>query len=118
MTAIVHCNPTIVVRSNTNTVDRRFALLDVWSGMPVMIKGAGFQPGEKITLTICREDTPFEYHPMVADSCGAFKIPTSIPTSVTVNSVVSVKALQGQIVRAAWPLDIVRAPHPKESSTK
>lgn len=111
-TSKVHCNPTIVVKWNVNGADSRFALLDVWPGMQVIIKGAGFQPGEKVTITVCKDNTPFEYRPLVANDCGAFKVPTSIPTSVTVGDVVSVKFIQGEVVRAAWPLDIVKPPTP------
>ncbi len=109
MPAKVHCNPTIVVKGRMATVvDPRYALLEVYAGMPVVIKGGGFQPGEIITITICRQDTLMT-HPITANDCGAFVVNTTIPSTLT-PGVVSLKALNGEVVRAAWPLDIISVP--------
>jgi hypothetical protein len=104
MAAKIHCNPTIVVKL-IKGANNRFAILDVAPGTRVTVKGAGFQPGEILVITICEEDKVL-IRRVVANKCGAFIANTTIPALTP--DVYSLKALNGEVVRAAWPLDIIK----------
>jgi hypothetical protein len=104
MKAMVNCNPTIVVKSVETGGEGRFALVEVLGGKLAIVKGAGFQPGEVVTITFCEEDKAIAK--AEANKCGAFAVKATIPAVAP--GVYSVKALNGDVCRAAWPIDIVK----------
>jgi hypothetical protein len=89
-----------------------FAVLDAQQGMPVRIKGAGFNPKDQIRITACEKDLPVGM--AVANLCGAFELHVNLPVGLPIG-VISVKAWVGDLLKAVWPLDIVKElpPFPK-----
>jgi len=81
-----------------------FAVLDVQPEKPIRIKGSGFEPKDKVKVTICDLDKALGE--AVANKCGAFEIHTNVPALPL--GVVSVKAWVGKVIKATWPVDIVK----------
>ena len=101
-------NPTIVVTWDPKefTYLANFPAVEAKSPMHIRIKGAGFDPKESVVITICEKNT--EIGKTVANSCGAFVTSAALPSGLPVG-VISVKAMAKEtIIRAAWPLDIVK----------
>ena len=73
--------------------------------MPIRIKGAGFNPGEVIRITICEDDTFLVE--AVANECGAFEVFATVP--VLRLGVVSIKAWVSEVIEAVWPVNIVES---------
>ena len=80
--------------------------------MPIRIKGAGFNPGDVVLITICVDDTVLTE--ALANDCGAFEVFATVPGLPL--GVVSIKAwvdLNGNGVyekgelQAVWPVNIV-----------
>jgi len=80
--------------------------------MPICIKGAGFDPGDLVLITICEDDSVLTE--AIANDCGAFEVFATVPGLPL--GVVSVKAwvdLDGDgsyekgEMQAVWPVDIV-----------
>ena len=99
-------NPTIVVTWEPKYFPfyGSFAVLDAQPQKPIRIKGAGFNPKEQVRVTICEKDTIIGE--AVVNKCGAFEIHANLPALPV--GVVSVKAWVGKVVKAFWPLDIVK----------
>jgi hypothetical protein len=105
-------NPTIVVTWDLDPEKLKdfnylnyYATVEAMPKMPIRVKGAGFDPEESVTITICQKNIGIAK--VVANSCGAFvtkkaNIPANLPFGVT-----SVKAMVKEIIRASWPLNIV-----------
>jgi hypothetical protein len=92
-----------------------FAVVEAQQGMPVRIKGAGFNPKEQVKITACEKDIPIGT--ATANACGAFEMHANLPASLPLG-VISVKAWVGgvgEVLKAVWPLDIVKElpPFPK-----
>jgi len=101
-----------------------YAVVDVYVGQLVRIKGAGFTPGDTVTLTICEDDTLLQLMEMdwiayllvdlpgdvvIANDCGAFEVYTYIPSiyaSYWPPRTVTVRAWVGGVLQCVWPLDI------------
>jgi hypothetical protein len=84
-------------------------------GQYVVIKGSSFTPGDKIIITICKENSVWDA--VVANECGAFDLENIIVPSWVSLGPVSVKAwidLNGNNIleeekgekKASWPLEI------------
>ena len=91
-----------------------FAALAVQPSQPVVIKGAGFNPKEEVTIKVCfgEKDIPFVEKPLpIVNPCGAFDYAGKLPVSQLppgVNHVpTSVKAWVGKELRAVCPINIV-----------
>ena len=101
-----------------------YAAIDVYVGQLVRIKGAGFNPGDVVTLTICEHDTilhlmemdwiewllvPLPGDVVIANDCGAFEVYTNIPNLYPTYwppRTVTVRAWVGGVIQCVWPLDI------------
>ncbi len=81
-----------------------FAVLDAQQGMPVRIKGAGFNPKDQVRITACEKDIPVGT--ATANACGAFELHVNLPSLPL--GVISVKAWVGEVLKAVWPLDVVK----------
>ena len=81
-----------------------FAILDAQPGMPVRIKGAGFNPKDQVKITACEKNIPIGT--ATANVCGAFELHVNLPALPL--GVISVKAWVGEVIKAVWPLDIVK----------
>jgi protocatechuate 3,4-dioxygenase beta subunit len=91
-----------------------FAANQVTPGLKVRINGAGFNANETVILGICEQNTTLAS--TQANSCGAFQVSVTLPTTLTVGSVVTVRAwvdtngnstLDASEMRSSWPLAIV-----------
>ena len=91
-----------------------FAANQVTPGLKVRINGAGFNANETVILGICEQNTTLAS--TQANSCGAFQVSLTLPTSLTVGSAVTVRAwvdtngnssMDASEMRASWPLSIV-----------
>lgn len=82
-----------------------FATLDAQQGMLVRIKGAGFNPKDKVRVTACEKDIPVGT--AIANTCGAFELHVNLPAGLPLG-VISVKAWVGEVLKAVWPLDVVK----------
>jgi hypothetical protein len=83
-----------------------FTVVEVVPGQKVRVKGAGFTKGDLIKLTICEKDQVIGE--AKANACGAFVTNVTIPATVVLGTVVSVKAWVDNVLKAVWPLDIVK----------
>jgi hypothetical protein len=82
-------------------------------GQSVVIKGAGFEEGDEVTISIC--DDNYHWADATANSCGAFEIDTTVPVDVDTGpvtvrawlnaSVVDDEVTSGELM-AAWPLEV------------
>jgi hypothetical protein len=82
-------------------------------GQSVVIKGAGFEEGDEVTISIC--DDNYHWADVTANSCGAFEIDTTVPVDVDTGpvtvrawlnaSVVDDEVTSGELM-AAWPLEV------------
>jgi hypothetical protein len=101
-------NQTIVVTWNKDQFPfySCFTVVEVVRNLKVRVKGAGFTRGELVKLTICEKDQVIG-NAKVLD-CGAFVTDVTIPSTVVPGTVVSVKAWVGTVLKAVWPLDIVK----------
>jgi hypothetical protein len=111
--------PTIVVGWDRNQQPYGkwgcFAVLAVKQNMPVVIKGAGFNPKEEVKITFCFEGKEYPLGTAVANDCGAFDLITKVP-ALTLKPVLppkspapnpaSVKAWIGKEPSAVWPLNV------------
>ena len=97
-------NPTIIVTWEPEKYKYlgSFAVVDAEIGMPLRIKGAGFQPKNKLKITICGHDTLIGN--AVANACGAFEIHVTLPSVPT--GPASVKAWVGSNCKAYYPVDV------------
>jgi len=94
-----------------------FAAVEAKRSQKVRIKGAGFDPDDSVTISICKDDIVLVKE-VIANKCGAFEVEKKIPSDVALGAV-SVKAWlnatisDGEIVsgdlQASWPLNIVRS---------
>jgi hypothetical protein len=73
--------------------------------MPIRIKGAGFNPGDFVLITICEDDTILTE--AIANDCGAFEVFASVPPLPF--GVVSIKAWVTEVIEAVWPVNIVES---------
>jgi hypothetical protein len=100
-------NPTIVITWGKKQFPfwGCFANLEAVVGMDVRIKGAGFNPGDLVNITICEKDV--KMGGVKVNPCGAFEFTTAIPAGVPLG-VATVRAWVSTTVWAVWPLDIVK----------
>jgi hypothetical protein len=101
-------NQTIVVTWNKKQFPFYycFAVVEAVPNLRVRVKGAGFEKGDLVKLTICEKDQVIGE--AKANICGAFVADVVIPATIATGTVVSVKAWVGNVLKAVWPLDIVK----------
>lgn len=100
-----------------------FTVVDVYVYQMVRIKGAGFTPGDQVTLTICENNVVLDLQELdylawklfdikdvaIANACGAFEVYTIIPhvyPSYWPPQHVTVRAWVSGNVQCVWPLNI------------
>ncbi len=90
------------------------ATVEVMPEQDVRIKGAGFDRGDIITISICKNDLVW-VEEITANSCGAFEEYTTVPDislgTVTVRAWLDADIDGDEVVdgdlQACWPLNIV-----------
>jgi len=93
-----------------------FAVVEAMPLQPIRIKGACFDPGDIVIITICKHDLVL-VEEVIANDCGAFEVYTTLPSAPPLTyGPVSVRAwidvdgdgilVKGEL-QACWPLDIV-----------
>lgn len=90
------------------------ATVEVMPEQDVRIKGAGFDKGDDVTISICRDNMVW-VEEITANSCGAFEKYTTVPDislgPVTVRAWLNADIDGDEVVdgdlQACWPLDIV-----------
>jgi hypothetical protein len=88
-----------------------FAVVAALPEQPIRIIGAGFDPGDHVTITICEDDRVLAN--TVANDCGAFEVFVQLPLATQIDyGPASVKAwvdTDGDGIdelQASWPLNI------------
>ena len=86
--------------------------VEAYPGQSVRIKGACFDPGDYVLISICEDD--FILVEAVANDCGAFEVFAVLPGvpplsygPVAVKAWVYNSELEFYELQACWPLDIV-----------
>jgi 5-hydroxyisourate hydrolase-like protein (transthyretin family) len=91
-----------------------FGTIQASPGMAIVVRGAGFDPGSTVRVTICEQNTLLGT--ATANSCGAFELNTTIPSGIAAGTLASVKGwldsnnntiLDAGELQASWPLKIV-----------
>ena len=97
-----------------------FAIVEAMRGQKIRIKGAGFNSGDSVTISICK-DNILLVKEIVANKCGAFEVYKKIPSDVALgpvsvrawlNATISEDEVIGGDLQACWPLNIVRSLEP------
>jgi hypothetical protein len=86
--------------------------VEAYPGQTIRIKGAGFDPSDEVTITICEND--FVLAHAIPNECGAFETYAVLPSASLISyGPVSVKAwiynseTELYELQSCWPLDIV-----------
>ena len=109
----------IVVGKELQYGVEQFDFVAIWKayvGDPVVILGAGFPPDANVVITGC--DRNRVWGEKAANSCGAFRLSTSVPTGVTTDNPISIRAWidlddDGKLeqdageLQACWPLRVL-----------
>lgn len=91
-----------------------FAAVEVERHQSIRIKGAGFNYGDVVTISICRDNIVL-VEEVVANRCGAFEAYATVPSisygpvsvRAWLNAVISDDEVTRGDLQASWPLDIV-----------
>jgi len=90
-----------------------FAVVEAMPGQSIRIKGACFDPGDIVIITICK-DNLILVEEVIANDCGAFEVYAVVPRiplgPVSVRAWIDVDGdgiFEKGELQACWPLDIV-----------
>jgi hypothetical protein len=96
-----------------------FAVVEAMPGQSIRIKGACFDPGDIVIITICKHNLVL-VEEVIANDCGAFEVYAIVPRiplgPVSVRAWIDVDGdgilFEKGELQACWPLDIVEFVEP------
>ena len=94
-----------------------YAVIEAKAGQRIRILGAGFDPEDSVTISICQRNYIL-VKDVIANECGAFETSEKLPSDISIgpitvrawlNAIVSDDRVLGGDLQACWPLNIVTA---------
>ena len=94
-----------------------YGVIEAKAGQTIRILGAGFDPDDNVTISICQRNYILAKD-VIVNNCGAFETSKKLPSDIGLglitvrawlNAIVSEDRVLGGDLQACWPLNIVSA---------